>query len=540
MNKPSQRVEQDELRTRMRATGMSHHEIAIEFARRYRLRPRAAYRVAHGWTQQQAADRINAHATRAGLDPEGTAPMTAPRLSEVENWPRPARRRPTPQLLALLAEVYGCDLHALVDVDDREHLPPADVFLINGMSRPPDRAATSSAASSFTSSAPLWGTATERPVEAAPSAASAGHAPNPSSAGQTHEDHLIIFPQLAPDGRIVLMPLDRRGFLSGLGLTAASGSTLSPLAMTPTIPSGSSSIDPRVVDHFARLRAVLAENDNLFGPRQVITTAQEQAGLIATHLRNGTNSRPQRQTLLHIQTQFADLLGWLHQDSGDHATAGYWLDRALEWSHRAGDPKATVFILARKSQLAADRGDPVEAVDVADAALTSAEPTGRLAAIAATYSAHGHALRGEKTTCLTLYDRAHDILDRAGPDTDPWGEFFSPAYIEVQRAHSLAALGDYPAAASGFRTAIDGLPPAFHRDRGVYLAREALAHAGAREPEQAATLGLNALTVGASTHSGRIMTSLRTLRDAVAGWQTVPQVREFRQAMDRVPTAIAV
>ncbi|KLL10586.1 hypothetical protein BL254_17755 [Protofrankia sp. BMG5.30] len=52
MSKRSQRVEQDELRARMRAVGMSHDEIAIEFARRYKLRPRTAHRVAHGWTQQ--------------------------------------------------------------------------------------------------------------------------------------------------------------------------------------------------------------------------------------------------------------------------------------------------------------------------------------------------------------------------------------------------------------------------------------------------------------------------------------------------------
>jgi hypothetical protein len=32
-----------------------------------------------------------------------------------------------------------------------------------------------------------------------------------------------------------------------------------------------------------------------------------------------------------------------------------------------------------------------------------------------------------------------------------------------------------------------------------------------------------------------IMTSLWSLRDAVAGWQTVPQVREFEQAMDQLP-----
>ncbi|WP_241883011.1 helix-turn-helix transcriptional regulator [Frankia sp. KB5] len=116
----------------MRAGGMSHDEIAVEFARRYHYRPRAAHRHARGWTQDQAADHINAHAARSGLDPDGTAPMTSPKLSEVENWPLPNnRRRPTPQILALLAEVYGTSVQSLIDLDDREQLPPADLLLIN-------------------------------------------------------------------------------------------------------------------------------------------------------------------------------------------------------------------------------------------------------------------------------------------------------------------------------------------------------------------------------------------------------------------------
>ncbi len=52
-----------------------------------------------------------------------------------------------------------------------------------------------------------------------------------------------------------------------------------------------------------------------------------------------------------------------------------------------------------------------------------------------------------------------------------------------------------------------------------------------------ATLGLRALPIGLHTHSNRIMNSLWTLNEAVAGWQTVPQVREFRQEMDQIPTA---
>ncbi|WP_374403153.1 hypothetical protein [Frankia sp. Cj3] len=130
--RPSLRVEQAELRARMRTAGMSHDEIAVEFARRYQLRPRAAHRVAHGWTQTQAANHINAHAARTGLDPSGAAPMTGPRLSELENWPLPNnRRRLTPQLLALLAEVYGTGIHNLIDLDDREHLSPTDALLIS-------------------------------------------------------------------------------------------------------------------------------------------------------------------------------------------------------------------------------------------------------------------------------------------------------------------------------------------------------------------------------------------------------------------------
>uniref|UniRef100_UPI002AD2948E helix-turn-helix transcriptional regulator n=1 Tax=Frankia sp. Cr1 TaxID=3073931 RepID=UPI002AD2948E len=136
MGKTSQRVEQEELRARMRAVGMAHDEIAVEFARRYRLRPRAAHRVAHGWTQQQAAGHINAHIAHIGLDADGAASMSAPWLSELENWPFPARRRLTPRLLVVLAAVYGTDIHNLLDLDDREHLAPEDMLLINSMRRP--------------------------------------------------------------------------------------------------------------------------------------------------------------------------------------------------------------------------------------------------------------------------------------------------------------------------------------------------------------------------------------------------------------------
>jgi tetratricopeptide (TPR) repeat protein len=133
--KTSLRAEQRVLREKMRALGMSHRQIAVEFARRYGLRPRAAWRHAYGWSQTEAAEQISTYAAHAGMGPDGTTvTMTGPHLCEYENWPgegkEPAGRRPTPYLLSLLAGVYGCTVHDLLDVADHEHMAPADRITI--------------------------------------------------------------------------------------------------------------------------------------------------------------------------------------------------------------------------------------------------------------------------------------------------------------------------------------------------------------------------------------------------------------------------
>jgi hypothetical protein len=128
--KMSPRSQQRALREEMRALGMSYRQIAAEFARRWSLRPRAAWRNAHGWSLTEAAAQVNAFAGRTGLDPGGnTVVMSAAHLCEYENWPgegrEPAGRRPTPYLLSLLTAVYGCDIEDLLDVADYRNLPAA-------------------------------------------------------------------------------------------------------------------------------------------------------------------------------------------------------------------------------------------------------------------------------------------------------------------------------------------------------------------------------------------------------------------------------
>jgi hypothetical protein len=83
--KTSLRKEKRDLRERMRAAGIDYRQIAAEFARLYRLRPRAAWREAYDLTLTEAAERFNVHCGESGLDPDGTAGMTAAHLCEYEN-----------------------------------------------------------------------------------------------------------------------------------------------------------------------------------------------------------------------------------------------------------------------------------------------------------------------------------------------------------------------------------------------------------------------------------------------------------------------
>ena len=99
----SVRAGQRKLREQMRGLGMSRAEIAAEMARRYKLRPRAAWRIAWGWTLEEAAERYNA--LRAKDDAQAVASLTGSRLSEWENWPLSTRKPPITGL-CLLAEIY--------------------------------------------------------------------------------------------------------------------------------------------------------------------------------------------------------------------------------------------------------------------------------------------------------------------------------------------------------------------------------------------------------------------------------------------------
>ncbi|MGW4272426.1 XRE family transcriptional regulator [Streptomyces seoulensis] len=131
--KPGTKADRDALRQNMAATGCATADIAMEMRTRYRMRPREAWRHAHGWTLQGAADRIT---QASGNRPGESVAADASLVGKWEKWPAPSSRRPSVAVLLTMAEVFGCRATDLLDLADRRSLPEADLRVLS--SRPAD------------------------------------------------------------------------------------------------------------------------------------------------------------------------------------------------------------------------------------------------------------------------------------------------------------------------------------------------------------------------------------------------------------------
>ncbi|MCC0574483.1 MULTISPECIES: DNA-binding protein [Streptomyces] len=323
------------------------------------------------------------------------------------------------------------------------------------------------------------------------------------------------------------MPVPRRVVLaSGLaGLAAAA------------IPATMATADSDLADmgspfeHFTQLRRVIIQTDNLIGARYVLPALQQHLASLAARRRAAHGA--DAVALLTLETRYEELAGWFAQDIGDQRTAHGHTAKALDVSHITGDTDLTAYILARKAQLAVDTGHPADALGLAIAARRTARPGSRLEVIAVLHKAHAHAVLGESSEAHRAYETALVLLGHADPD-GVWGSWLDAAYVNTAQARSHAALGDYEQAAAGFDKALAMLPPAYRRDRGVYLARAARAHAGTGNMSLAARIGTQAVGIAAETGSARIIEQLDRLDQALVLASSEDGVADFRASLDRI------
>ncbi len=294
--------------------------------------------------------------------------------------------------------------------------------------------------------------------------------------------------------------------------------------------SGERRVGEPHVDTICEMTATFRTLDNRYGGAHIHDSVLRYLDQEVTPLlRDGRYTRPIGRSLFAAAAELIWLAGWTSYDGGWHGLAQQYFIRSLQLATAAGDGALGTEILAAMSHQSAYLRSPVEAVDLARAAHRSALDAGiaALRAEASVMEAHGLALTGDEKACATALARAEDELDQAERDDDPqWIGYFDDAYLAARFGHCFVALGRGDLAQRFAARSLD-MDRSFRRGRQFNLALLAVAHVQAGEPEQAATVGMDAVTMAEQLNSARCVDYLRALADRLAPHVGLASVDEF-------------
>lgn len=502
----------------LRNQGWSWGRIATRIQGEHRVNARVAMRLAHGLSQQGAADRWNERFPCR----DGESPMTAKKLSYWETWPE-SGREPSLTALQRLAVVYECETRDLIDGDVppvQEPAAPVQSFEVQRNVRLPHELA----ASVLRQLGPL------------------------TDGALAARERDAVFGRLINSLTVWADTVNRRDVMRILGsaaLAAAAAPVVEALdpeeeARAAGAVAGTRQIDASVIEHFERMLWVAKDLDDTSGPVAALDTVLAQRNLIRTLLANcPARLRPR---LLSLYANASHVAGWMSFDCNDYDSAEYYYEHARSTAHEAHNVELGAYALCTMSYLATWRGKPRVGIDHAVAARAWAGRTSNngLRAYAADVAARAYAADDEYDECMRALDEAHACL--AMPAGDSSLTTFSydgtegrcgPSFLTSIRAGCLVKLGRYEEAAVAADASLRHLDPSYVRNFAMTKLDSGRALIGLGEVEGAARSVGEAGDLAAAIHSTRTMEQVRTTARQLEPWSATPAVRDLQERLTR-------
>jgi tetratricopeptide (TPR) repeat protein len=347
--------------------------------------------------------------------------------------------------------------------------------------------------------------------------------------------------ELQPES--ILDDMQRRPFLQSLsafiGLAAASA-FIEPWERLSRALRQPNRVDRATVNSLASLTVMLESRESQESPRALLGPVEGHLGNVATLLAGSPPLRPQ---LCSIAGETAALAGWLAFDIENRPAAAGYFRVGLEAAKEANDRALGAYLVGSSCVQPAYRERPFARLRRLQGrtfgfARSDASPSTR--AWLATLEAEAHALAGDTSKCLRLFDEAEIAMSRAGEEDEarrPRVAFFDPDRLAGERGVALARLGQPEAAQNVLRPALTSLDPSVVKTRPRLLTALATAHVQQGDVDRACELGAEALGIAAQQEVQTNLQDVRKLRLELEPWRNSQAVKDFDERLRAVGVA---
>ncbi|MFB7299178.1 Tat pathway signal protein [Streptomyces rubiginosohelvolus] len=287
-------------------------------------------------------------------------------------------------------------------------------------------------------------------------------------------------------------------------------------------PLSSHVVTAQDVEDVREMAAIFSRRDQKRGGRSGRTAlvAYLRAD-VADFLSGRFPSEEIRRGMTSAAAELAYLAGWTAFDGREHPLAQRWLTIATSLAEEAGDTPLAGHALRAMAHQAVDLAKPRQAVQLAEASLSSRRYTHacwRERSLLGVVHARGLAAAGEKKAAVAALLRAEQDLGKAGNREDePTRVFF---YTEASLAHETAAalrdLGDLQGAEAQFIRSVRTRGAQFVRTHAVTLGSLGAVQAQQGHLDIACDTWSQALDAMTGVQSGRARETVVQMRRALS------------------------